>query len=391
MPNNAVVMVSDVSLTRIDAPTTHTIEVARALAAAGLEVDLVARGNDPGLRGVRFHGGGPLRANDPRRVVAVNARAIRVLWRRRRAARALYVREDWATLPAMLTARALGYRVVSEVNDMQYGPGYAYRQPGVRGWLADRVKSAAAGVIWAVSSTIVPVTVALETLIVQNWNVPTDKVRVLPNGVNAAEIRPLDRGESIARAGLDRERRYVVFTGGLVARTAWDTFVAAFDLVARERPWATLLIVGDGPEAPALDALIADRGLEKRALRTGFVDDRKQLNDLLGAATVCLVAHRPRYMARVGASSIKLTEYLAAGRAVVATAIPGLREMIEESGAGIVVPPEDAPAMARAIGELLDDPARADELGAAGRRAVEERWSWEVIGRDIASVLVPES
>jgi glycosyltransferase involved in cell wall biosynthesis len=69
---------------------------------------------------------------------------------------------------------------------------------------------------------------------------------------------------------------------------------------------------------------------------------------------------------------------------VVALELPGVKEMVEESGGGIAVP-NDAAAMAAAIAALLDDPARADELGAAGRRAAEERYSWEsVVNRTVA-------
>ena len=91
-------MVNDVSLVRLDAPTVHTREVARAFVREGFEVDLVARGPDPELPGVRFHGGPPFRWNDPRRIYVVNGRAARVLWQRRGRVRSLYVREDWASV-----------------------------------------------------------------------------------------------------------------------------------------------------------------------------------------------------------------------------------------------------------------------------------------------------
>jgi glycosyltransferase involved in cell wall biosynthesis len=378
-------MVNDVSLVRLDAPTVHTREVARAFVREGFDVDLVARGPDPGLPGVRFHGGPPFRWNDPRRIYVVNGRAARVLWQRRGRVRSLYVREDWASVPAMALGRLLGYRVVLEVNDLACGPGWSYGDD-LRGRVTAAVKTGLAAAAWRLSHRIVPVTRALGDLIVEGWDVDPERIVVLPNGVDAEAFVPRDRASAIAEAGLDPGRRYVAFVGALGERVAWDTFLRAFAIVARTRPDATLVIAGDGPQAADVDALVAELALGDQVIRTGFVDRARVLR-LTGAATVCLVAHRPRYQSRIGASSVKLTEYFAAGRAVVAVSMGGLREMIEESGAGIVVPPDDPDAMAAAIGDLLDDPERADAMGAAGRRAVEERWSWQAIGRELAALL----
>jgi glycosyltransferase involved in cell wall biosynthesis len=113
-------------------------------------------------------------------------------------------------------------------------------------------------------------------------------------------------------------------------------------------------------------------------LLTGFVRDRERVRDLIGAATVCLVAHWAPRLQRIGASPTKVAEYFASGRAVVALAIPGVREMVEESAAGLAVP-NDPLAMADAIGRFLDDPAAADAAGAAGRRMAEELYSWQSV------------
>jgi glycosyltransferase involved in cell wall biosynthesis len=105
------------------------------------------------------------------------------------------------------------------------------------------------------------------------------------------------------------------------------------------------------------------------------VGDPDRVVAFVGAAIAGLSANRPSLRGRIGVSPVKLAEYLAAGRAVVATDIPGVRETVEGSGAGIVTPVDSA-AFAAAIGELLDDPARADALGAAGREAAVDRYSW---------------
>jgi glycosyltransferase involved in cell wall biosynthesis len=97
----------------------------------------------------------------------------------------------------------------------------------------------------------------------------------------------------------------------------------------------------------------------------------------MGAATVALVSHHSGYVRRIGVSPTKLAEYLAAARAIVAKDVPGMREVLDETGAGVVVS-DDPQAMAEAIAALLD-PTRADELGAIGRRIAEERYTWRSV------------
>ena len=99
---------------------------------------------------------------------------------------------------------------------------------------------------------------------------------------------------------------------------------------------------------------------------------------MMGVATACLSVNRGEHRSRIGVSPVKLAEYFAVGRAVVANDLPGVREMVESNGAGIVFA-NDTQAMASAIGTLLDDPAYADTLGAAGRRAAETSYSWRAI------------
>ena len=110
---------------------------------------------------------------------------------------------------------------------------------------------------------------------------------------------------------------------------------------------------------------------------TGYVEDPRVVRELVAAATLCLVAHRAEYVARIGTSPWARLQYFAAGRAVVGIGLPGTREMIEQNEAGIAVA-ADPKAMADAIAELLDHPERADAFGAAGRHAAETRYSWRI-------------
>jgi glycosyltransferase involved in cell wall biosynthesis len=369
-----VVMVCDVDLGVPDATRTHTIEVAGGFAAEGLTVDLVTRGPDPELAGVRHHRAGE--GGRGGRVAALNARAVALLRARRGSARRCYVRHSWATLPTEATARALGYRLVTQVDDIPFGRGYE----GEIGWMSDRVRRVCLRSMGRLAHGVVAVTQEIADLLVSQFGVPAARVRVLPNGVDPERVRPLDRAEAIERAGLDPACEYAVFTGRFAGWVDFDTMLGAFALVARQRPAARLVLVGDGPQRERVEREVDRLGLRERVVLTGFVAERERVADLLGAATVALAAHRREHVERIGVSPTKVAEYFAAGRAVVAIDMPSLGRAVEEAGAGVVVAPEPE-AMAEAIAGLLADPRRADAMGAAGRAAAETGYSWRSVVR----------
>lgn len=378
--SDGLVMVCDVDLALPDATRTHTIEVARGFARNGLAVDLVARGPDPEIPGVLYRAGAASESSRARRLWAVNARTIALLWRRRGEARRCYVRHYWGQVPVLLAARLLGYRLVTQVDDVPYGRGFE----GEIGLVADYARRAAARVMGRLAHGVVAVTSEIRDLLVEQFHVPAERVVVLPNGVDLDVVRPLPRDEAIAAEGLEPGAEYVVFAGRFAHWVDFDVMLDAFRVVADRREGARLLLVGGGEEAPAVDAAVERLGMAERVVRTGFVRERARLVRLLAAARVGLVAHRADHTARIGVSPTKVAEYFAAGRAVVAVDMPSLRDAIEDANAGIVVP-RDPTAMGEAVADLLADPERADALGRAGRAAAERGYSWgSIVARTIS-------
>ena len=329
----------------------------------------MARGPDPGLAGVRYHRARGSETGRAQRLTDVTLRSTALLVRHRRTAHRCYVRHSWSNIPILIAARALGYRLVTQVDDVQYGRGsQSDASPA-----ADYVKRLAAFMMGRLAHGVVAVSPRIKTLLVEQFRVPADRVVVLSNGVDIEAIRPVPRAEAIGRAGLAADARYVVFCGRFESWGDFDTLLGAFALVHKQHSDARLVLVGDGPERERIEARAAQLQIADATILTGFVEDRARIGDLIAAATVTVVCYRDGFVG----SPIKLAEYLAAGRAVVAKDTPGMREALEETGAGIVVP-GDPRAMADAIIALLDR-GRADALGAIGRRLAEERYSWRSI------------
>lgn len=375
MKNNGLVMVCDVDLAVADATRIHTIEVARAFVAEGLAVDLVARGPDPGIAGVRYERALGSDWQRLRRIATINVFAIRRLWLARHAIRRLYIRNSWTIMPIVAVGRMLGYRIVSQNDGIPFGRGFE----GEISVAADYAKRLALVAMGRLAHGTVAITPQIKDLLVRQYRFPAERIAILPNGADVDFFTPMPRGEAIARVQLDPGHSYAVFCGGFHPWIDFDFLLKAFAIVHHQQKDARLLLVGDGVERDLIERVADELMIRDAVVITGVIYDRTKVKEYLGAATVTLVAHHG-VVHRSGVFSSKLAEYMAAGRAVVAKYVPMLAEAIEEAGAGIVVP-DDPQAMAEAISGLLSDPERADELGAAGRRAVEEKYSWRAIIR----------
>jgi glycosyltransferase involved in cell wall biosynthesis len=168
---------------------------------------------------------------------------------------------------------------------------------------------------------------------------------------------------------------------GVVARLEPEkghpTLLDAWPRVLASVPNAHLLIVGEGSQRERLEAQAAALGLLGSATFTGRRDD-------VPAVTAALdVAVLPSYREAQGLS---ILEAMALSRPVVASAVGGIPEMIEDGRTGLLVPPRDPDALAAAIVRLLRDHPYADTLGRAGRELVHERFCVELMVRAVESI-----
>jgi glycosyltransferase involved in cell wall biosynthesis len=144
--------------------------------------------------------------------------------------------------------------------------------------------------------------------------------------------------------------------------------VAAAARVIREVPDARFLIVGEGELRDALEHQIKELGLDRHVMLTGFRDDAVGLQKSFDVFVMSSVTE--------GLGSAML-DAMACRRPVVATRAGGIPEAIEDGVTGLLVPPQDEPALAKAIVRMLKDSEMRARLGEAGRRRVVEEFSVE--------------
>ncbi len=149
-------------------------------------------------------------------------------------------------------------------------------------------------------------------------------------------------------------------------------FVRAAAEVGRHHPDATFSIAGEGPLRPALERLARELDLGRRLIFAGPVADVPAFLAGLDIAVLC---------SRSEGMSNALLEYMAAGKAIVATAVGGNLQLIDPGTHGLLVPPGDPTRLAGAILRVLADPGLAARLGEAARCRVRERYSRQVMVR----------
>jgi glycosyltransferase involved in cell wall biosynthesis len=208
----------------------------------------------------------------------------------------------------------------------------------------------------------------------REWGIEAARCRVIRNGVDPSACVALDKTEARRRLGLSPDRPYIGFVGGFFPWHGLDTLVEAMALVRLEHPDTTLLLVGDGQTKPALEALARQRGLEDAVSFVGRVAF-DEVPWWIGASDLCVVLHRPVRL--YPGDSMKLWEYLACARPVVATAGEGYGDFVEALGAGVSVKGDDVCALAKGLCRLIQNPAAASKMGQSGRAAVLDAHTWE--------------
>ena len=200
------------------------------------------------------------------------------------------------------------------------------------------------------------------------------------NGISSApHTRP--RGETRAALGIAPGDRVALSVGSLTRQKAQHVLLEAFATAAARVPEARLVLAGDGPLRPRLEARIAELGLGPRVTLLG---PRNDVADLIEACDAFVLSS-----VREGLP-VTVLEAMRGGRAVIATGAGGTAEAVLDGVSGRIVPMEDAAALGAALAEALGDPARLRAWGEAGRSLWAERFTAERMVRETEALYAEE-
>lgn len=285
----------------------------------------------------------------------------------------VYERYSLWSYAALEFARAAGVPALLEVNAPLIEEQAQYRvlidRAGAER-VAERAFGAATGLL-AVSDEV--------AAWLERFPAAQGKIHVVPNGIRPERFPEGTVPTLPAAVGVFT----VGFVGTLKAWHGLSALVEAFEILHKKNPASRLLLVGDGPERESVVADLTRRGLLEATTFTGAVAPG-EVPGLLASMDVAVAPYPP--LSTFYFSPLKVYEYMAAGRAVVASRIGQLQSLIEPEVNGLLVPPGDAPALARALERLLVEPELRSGLGRRARATVLQNYTWDGVVQRIFSL-----
>lgn len=261
-------------------------------------------------------------------------------------------------------------RVVSHIHGHNFDVTEERGWPRVRHQCWSRIYRA----IYALSDQLIAVSNAVKQDLIERRGirVPAAKIAVVHHTLPPEETPAVPTTGSVeevrALYGLDADAVVVSTIANLFPLKGHRYLLEALPIVVRSIPTLRCLIVGDGPSRTTLEALVDHLGLRDHVVFTGVLSDARR-NAILECSRVIVL---PSLSEGLG---LVLLEAMAAVKPVVATDTGGVRELVIDRVSGVLVPPRDPGALAAAIVEVASDQPWAEQLGRAGRRRFDERFS----------------
>lgn len=215
----------------------------------------------------------------------------------------------------------------------------------------------------------VTVSEAVRRYMLRRAHLPAEKVLVIRNGVDPARFR-LPRGRFRRAEGIGPEEFLITTVGRLDVQKGLVYLLRAAREVAARRPEVRFLVVGEGP---LRDRLLRERDALGLGERVRFLGFRRDVPRILVDSDLFVLPSLWEGL------PIALLEAMAAGLAVVATDVEGVREAVTHEQEGLIVPPGDPEALAAALMRVVEDAGLRERLAASAHRRAVEEFGWEKV------------
>jgi len=222
------------------------------------------------------------------------------------------------------------------------------------------------------------------------FKIAPEKVHVIYNGIDLAEYRKTAATDALVKYGIDPERPFVLFVGRI---TRQKGIIHLVNAIPQLDPALQVVLCAGAPDTPEIGAEMQERVAAVSQGREGVIWVREMLTrpDVIQLYSHAAVFCCPSVYEPFGIINL---EAMACETAVVASAVGGIKEVVVPEETGILVPlelkdggfePVDAVRfsadLAAGINRVAQDPALAERFGQAGRRRVEEQFSWDAIAQ----------
>jgi glycosyltransferase involved in cell wall biosynthesis len=300
--------------------------------------------------------------------IGYNLIAIPRLWKRCRELQPELICERYALYNAsgVIVSRLTGIPIVLEVNDTAHvdrtRQGKSLAMPGLASWFERHIFQSASG--------LATVSGYLREQVVAS-GVPSERVRVTPNAVEADRFDPDRVSGAAVRARCGLEGTTVIgFAGSFAKWHGPDLLVRAFEVLARDYPELRLLLVGDGARRGVTEALVDELKIRDRVVFTGRIP-HAEIPEHIAAMDIGVMPS-----SNVFGSPMKVFEYMAMGVPPVAPRYVPLEEAVRDGECGLLFTPEDLESLTQCMRTLVAAPQVRQRFGAEARRKVMTQHQW---------------
>ncbi|WP_338663927.1 glycosyltransferase family 4 protein [Pararoseomonas sp. SCSIO 73927] len=229
--------------------------------------------------------------------------------------------------------------------------------------------------VWRRADRVLPVTAVLEARLARA-GVPAARVTVVPNGIAPEDFPP----------PAERAAGGKIVLGFIGFLREWHGLASVVRALAAAGPGTVLHVAGEGPAREGLERLAAECGVADRVHFTGLVA-RERVPEVVSGFDIALQPAAVDY-----ACPLKVLEYMAAGRPIVAPDQPNIRELLEHGRTALLFDPADPDGLWRAAMRLAGDPALRRALGEAARAEILRRdLTWKGHARRVALLAAAEA
>jgi glycosyltransferase involved in cell wall biosynthesis len=213
---------------------------------------------------------------------------------------------------------------------------------------------------------VVAVSKAVASYLADQRHVPRSKIEVIPYGVDLSRYSAFRNGQLREQFGLSRKHVVIGMVGRLEPDKGHDILIETASRMNRSD--VRFMLAGQGSLEPSLKQEVRERGLEEQFVFLGF---RKDIHRILPLFDIVTLPSLHEGLPNA------ILEAMAVGKPVVATAVGGIPEAVVHNETGILIEPGSSDSLETALEKLINTKALREEMGASGRRRMENVYSLE--------------
>ncbi|MBN3038763.1 MAG: glycosyltransferase family 4 protein [Candidatus Omnitrophica bacterium] len=226
------------------------------------------------------------------------------------------------------------------------------------------------------STRIITVSEQLKEMICDKYQILSEKIDLVHNGVDITEFKPMDRNTACKKLGLNADTFHIGFLGGLFSWHGLDCLVRSAPLVLSRYPKTKFIIAGHGPMKEKLISLA-----EESKVKESFIFTAQVPFDLvpfyINSFDICIVFFKP--VRKNSGNPVKMFEYLACAKPIVASKQGGYGDFVEELQAGQGVDIFNQKEVAQAIISLKENEQLRADMAERARKAAVDKYSWDKV------------